>query len=158
MAMGICMLIGLIGCGKHESSGGTVGAATGAIIGNVISSDKDRETGTFVGALLGNYLGREVGRAADEEETTEKQIYQKSLRNNRIRQLQAENRVLREKTTKWCGNCAKKIRLENAKTCPKCGEELIIEKYCQHCKTIFSPESGYKFCPYCKNRTQLCCR
>jgi DNA-directed RNA polymerase subunit RPC12/RpoP len=137
------------GCGKHESEGGTVGAASGAAIGSAVSSKKNKGTGTLVGALLGNYVGRQIGRKIDEKEDSVE--HEKEITHRTMQRLELENRSLRKKIDeKWCRCCKTEITIPRANNCPYCGSRLIIEKYCRHCNTSFNPDSEYNYCPYCR--------
>jgi len=150
----ICFLVVFIGCGKHEAETGAVGTATGAIVGAAVSGKKDKGTGATVGAFIGNVIGRAIGRQADIQEG------EKALTRGEIRHLRAKNRRLRrnKRSEKWCFYCSRKVCLTGANSCPYCGHELMIEKYCRGCDSIFNPESSYKYCPYCTTRVRLSCR
>ena len=146
----------LSGCGKNEATGGTFGAATGALVGTAVAGRHDRATGAVIGGLVGNLLGREVGRSADDEEEQEKRFVQHQAdvkQKRKLQQLKEENEILRKSYDRWCQDCGKKITLFGAQSCPKCGGNLIRYKYCQECGTKFDAQCGYKFCPYCpRNR------
>jgi len=135
-------------CGKNEAAGGTVGAATGAMLGAAVSGRHSKGEGALLGGLVGNYIGRAIGREEDKaEERTE--------HHREVETLKAENRSLQRQLTKWCVNCNRQVRIKGAKSCPDCGGELIQEKFCNRCKTIFSPDTGYRYCPYCSVRVAL---
>jgi hypothetical protein len=138
----------LTSCGKEEEKKGAIGAVAGATIGAVISSDKSKGEGTLLGALIGNYVGREIGRSKDKKKDKEKH-------NQEVNELKAQNRNLERQLEKWCQNCNRQVHIQSAKSCPSCGDCLIQEKFCDRCKTIYSPESGYKYCPYCSIKVAL---
>lgn len=140
------------GCGKNQATGGTFGAATGAILGAAVAGPHDTGTGVAIGALAGSLLGSSVGQSADEEEAEQQTAVREMHHRQREARLEEENRRLRDK---WCVGCGNHVTLEGAKSCPQCGGELIREKYCKSCTTQFSPRTGYKFCPYCKQQTPL---
>jgi len=137
------------GCGKNEASAGMVGTASGAVIGSSVSGKKNKGTGTVLGALIVNYLGRQVGKEADRQEVKEKQ--EKEHKNEEIRRLAEENGELRKSIEKWCSNCSRRVSVVGANTCPFCGYELILEKFCRRCGASFAPQSSYRYCPYCKS-------
>ena len=141
-------LLILPGCGKNESATGTVGAVSGAAIGTAVSGRKHKASGALLGALVGNYLGREVGKAEDKREKQDQHKQE-------VNKLESENFQLKEELTKWCSHCNTKVRIVRAQSCPRCGSELIKEKICNRCRTVFSPESGYKYCPYCNIKSPL---
>jgi len=152
---GFILSLILTGCGKNESTGGTFGAATGALAGVALSGKKSRGEGALIGALVGTCLGSAVGRSADEEEEKEERQHERMMARNQINALEAENRALHQK---WCKDCNRQFDLVDAHTCPSCGGELIRERYCRECTTKFSPRSGYKYCPHCKDKVLLSCR
>ena len=141
----ICFLILFSSCGKHEASAGTAGAVSGAIIGEAVSGRESKGTGTVLGAMIGNYIGRKIGREEDKKEQKIKKIAQKE----EIQELKSENNYLRNNLNKWCDSCHKRVSIVGANNCPYCGTRLIKEKFCKMCLTSFSPESNYRFCPYC---------
>jgi membrane protease subunit (stomatin/prohibitin family) len=64
---------------------------------------------------------------------------------------------------KFCPECGTKMQDENMVICPKCGEETIKGKFCQHCGQRLSavcPKCGTelgldaKFCPECGERLE----
>ncbi len=57
--------------------------------------------------------------------------------------------------TRWCQTCNTEVSLSGAKSCPKCGDNIIKEKFCPRCKSIFSPKTGHKYCPYCHVSVRL---
>lgn len=149
-------------CGKHETTGGVMGTTTGAIIGASVANRKNTATGALIGGLIGNAIGRSIGQEADEDERqiqyehNEKRHTQRhAMAQQKIDQLKYENRILKQK---WCPSCNHVINLVSAKSCPSCGSELIRERYCRECSSIFSPQSGYRYCPYCKQGTRLATR
>ncbi|MBS1988634.1 glycine zipper 2TM domain-containing protein [Candidatus Dependentiae bacterium] len=146
------------GCGKHEGSAGAVGAGAGALIGNAVAGRNDKGTGTLVGALIGNVFGREVGRAADKEEEQEQRARNAQRAKRMFAELQAENQNLRENLKKWCFSCQKKINILGAQSCPSCGDDLGREKFCRSCATSFTPDSSYRYCPYCRGKVLLSSR
>lgn len=140
------------GCGKHESAGGTLGAASGALIGTAVAGRHDKVTGAVIGGLVGNLLGREVGKDVDREEEREERIIKQQKDANRerkIQQLREENEMLKHTFDRWCQDCGKKVTLLGAQSCPKCGGCLIRYRYCRECGTKFEVQCGYRFCPYC---------
>jgi hypothetical protein len=105
-------------------------------------------------------MGREMAKPLDKEEKQEKK--QAAIREARFQQefddLQEENRYLKQKLTRWCENCRCQCTILGAQSCPDCGATLIREKFCNHCASTFSPRTGYKYCPYCKDKIHLCSR
>ncbi len=154
----VCLIVLMSGCGKNETTGGTIGAASGAVIGEAVAGKKDKATGTLVGALIGGCLGKEIGRAADEEEREEKEVRKRVATKRHINRLQAENRALKRSVASWCPSCPQKVKILGARRCPDCGDGLIREKYCSGCAQIFSPALGHRYCPYCRRKTLLSCR
>lgn len=152
---GFVLSLFLTGCGKNEATGGTFGAATGALAGAALSGKKSRGEGTLIGALVGTCLGSAIGRSADEDEEKEERHHEHMVAQAQINALEAERHALNQK---WCSRCNRQFDLVDAHTCPDCGGDLIREKYCKECATKFSPRSGYKFCPYCRDRNLLSCR
>jgi hypothetical protein len=150
----------LCSCGKHETAAGTLGAASGAIVGSAVSGGNSKGTGALVGAMIGNLFGREIGKEADKQESEEimDRARQRALARRRLERLEAENRALRESHTKWCFRCSKKVHIIGAHTCPRCGGELGREKFCNGCTASFEPESGFRYCPFCKDRALLSIR
>lgn len=153
-------LLLLCSCGKHETTAGTLGAASGAIVGSAVSGGNSKGTGALVGAMIGNLFGREIGKEADQQESEEimDRTRQRALARRRLERLEAENRALRESHTKWCFRCSKKVHIIGAHTCPRCGGELGREKFCNGCTASFEPESGFRYCPFCKDRALLSIR
>lgn len=152
----------ITGCGKHETAGSVMGTTTGAMIGASVAGRKSTGTGALIGGLIGNAIGGSIGREADEEE---RQIeYERNERHHARRhaitqheldRIKTENRILKQK---WCSSCNRHIDLAGAKSCPSCGGELIRERYCRECAAVFNPQSGYRYCPYCKHGTRLLAR
>jgi len=139
----------LTNCGKHEEEGRVIGTATGAALGAAVAGRHSRGEGAILGGLVGNIIGGEYGRAKDEE------VEDRKIRKE-TRKLKAENRDLRRKlTTKWCSSCSRKVRIRGAQSCPECGGKLIREKFCRTCSRTFSPDTGYRYCPYCSERVKL---
>lgn len=136
------------GCGKHETTGGTVGAATGAAIGAAVSGRHSKGEGAIIGGLIGNIVGRSAGQAEDRKETREEH-------EKEVQSLQRQNHNLRRQLTKWCDVCGKQVRITGAQSCPDCGGPLIQEKFCERCRQAFSPDTGYKYCPYCSVKARL---
>lgn len=150
------------GCGKNEAAGGAVGGASGALLGAAVSGSHSRGTGALIGGLAGTLLGSTIGRSADDEEKEEEQEYRERKHAQETAQAQheldrvkQENRMLKQK---WCSHCNREVTLAGAQSCPSCGGQLIHERYCRECMACFSPQSGYRYCPYCKNGQQLCAR
>lgn len=132
--------------GPKETQGGLLGATAGAAIGAAVAGDEGE--GALIGGLLGGLVGREMGRASDERD-------QQKEHASEIQKLEKEKRALQRELTRWCGTCGRSVRIRGAQSCPDCGGELIHEKFCQRCKTTFSPDTGYRFCPYCKVKVRL---
>lgn len=156
------LIVILSGCGPKETSGGAAGTASGAIVGEAVSGRKNKGTGTLLGAAIGNYIGRKIGRAedridsialrqasADAKAMADKQGDRAQDDRQEVQELKAENRYLRKNLKKWCDNCQRKVSIAGANNCPYCGTTLIKEKFCKICATTFSPESNYRYCPYC---------
>ena len=49
----ICSLLSFTHCGKHETSSGVVGAASGAVVGTAVAGKRDKGTGPCWVHLLG---------------------------------------------------------------------------------------------------------
>ncbi len=162
--LGATLLIAILapGCGKNESTGSLFGTATGAALGAAVTNSKNRVVGAALGGLVGNLVGGSIGRAADEEEADEQREHMARIQARReaatqheINRIRAENEQLKNR---WCCRCNRQVTLTGANSCPTCGGELIRERYCRECSTVFSPNSGYRYCPYCKNAQALACR
>jgi len=154
--LGIALLLPLLsGCGKHEAAGSMVGTGAGAIIGTAVAGRNSKGTGALLGGLIGNIVGGGMGRAADAEEQEEAQMRKDARHRQNLAELHAENRRLRDK---WCRSCCVQVTIDGARSCPRCGDELIREKYCTSCSTIYSAKSGYRFCLYCREKTVLASR
>ena len=86
IALGAILIASLLmtGCGKDETAGGTVGAASGAMLVAAVSGRHSKGEGALLGGLIGNYIGRGVGRSSDRkrEKTEQKRrmIPQRELR------------------------------------------------------------------------------
>ncbi|MFA5306683.1 MAG: glycine zipper domain-containing protein [Candidatus Babeliales bacterium] len=152
----------LSSCGRQETAGSLIGVGTGAAIGTAVTGHNDHGTGAVIGALAGGILGSAIGREGDEEEEQEERAHQariQSLRNaehqRELDRMKAENERLKQR---WCAQCSRKCVLTGANSCPSCGGELIRERYCRECATIFSPTTGFRFCPYCRHGQQLASR
>lgn len=145
------------GCGKNETAGSALGAAGGGLIGTAVAGKKDKTAGLLIGGLLGSIVGREMGKSADEEEEFETKMkdHEQACRRREIDELQEENERLRQNLITWCSNCGRRSEILGAHSCPSCGANLIREKVCKNCSTVFSPQAGYKYCPYCKDRVLL---
>ena len=168
----ICSIAGLTltcGCGKNESAGTVVGGATGAIIGAAVSGGHNQGTGALIGGLAGSLLGSTAGRAADDEDREEEhaverehqsrlRAHQEACHSHEIAHIQAENRILKQTIVRWCASCNREINLVGANSCPACGGQLIHERFCKMCATTFSPKSGYRYCPYCRDGILLSIR
>jgi len=141
-------LLFLTNCGKHEAEGRTIGALAGATIGTTLAGHHNKGDGAVLGALIGGYVGGEYGRAHDEDDKDQEH-------ESRVRRLRTENNDLKEQLTKYCSNCSRKVRIQGAQSCPRCGDSLIHEKFCGRCRTKFNPETGYKYCPYCTVKVTL---
>lgn len=146
--IGVFAVVLMTGCGKEETGYGTAGTALGSALGASLAGKNSKFEGACVGGIVGNCLGRSLGRSIDRKE--EKKKHKKE-----VNELRAENSNLRHQLTKWCVNCNRQVRMRSAKSCPDCGGGLIQEKFCDRCKTIFSPECGYRYCPYCSDRVAL---
>lgn len=142
-------LLVLGGCGKHEARGGTAGTIVGASIGAVVA--KNPLDGVLFGGAIGNLVGRVAGAEDDKEEQEERH-------ERHVQALQSENRSLRRAAEQWCGTCLQRVSLRGARRCPSCGDELISEKLCRRCHAKFEPNTGYRYCPFCKDRTLLTSR
>ncbi|MFH1643714.1 MAG: glycine zipper 2TM domain-containing protein [bacterium] len=148
----LLFVLTFFGCGKHEATGGAVGAASGAVVGEALSGDKSKGGGTLLGAVIGNYIGRKIGRSEDRKvlrpldklEAQDDRTQREEMQN-----LKEENRYLRKNLKKWCDNCHRNVSIAGANNCPYCGNHLIREKFCKICGTTFNPESNYRYCPYC---------
>lgn len=146
----------LTGCGKNETAGSAIGAAGGGLIGHAVAGKHDKAAGVLIGGLLGGLVGNTIGKSADEEEVVENHV--KAERERELDLLHEENERLRQNLIKWCANCGRRCDLIGAHSCATCGAPLIREKFCKDCKMIFSPQSGYKYCPYCKDHVFLSSR
>ncbi len=156
----LSLIILFAGCGKHESTGGAIGATGGGLIGHAVAGKNSKVAGTLIGGLLGGIVGSSIGKSADEEEEIENTIKEQERRERRheVEYLKEENERLRRNLIKWCSNCGRRCELVGAHSCASCGAPLIHEKFCKDCKTVFNPQSGYKYCPYCKDHVLLSCR
>lgn len=137
----------MTGCGKHEAAGGAFGAATGAVVGNVVSGGRSKGAGTLIGAALGHYVGSSAGRSADDQERNEK-----IERANSVRVVHVERTA---RSSKWCQHCHHRVGISHAVRCPDCGDNLVYDKYCRDCRTVFPADSSYQYCPYCEDRVRL---
>lgn len=148
------------GCGKNETAGGALGAAGGGLIGHVVAGKDSKVAGTLIGSLLGGLVGGTIGKSADEEEEIENNIkdQERIERRRELQCLHEENERLRRDLIKWCSNCGRRCELVGAHSCASCGSPLIHEKFCRDCKTVFTPQSGYRYCPYCKEHVLLSSR
>ena len=79
------VLFCLASCGKHETTGGTLGALSGAALGTAVAGRHDKGAGAVLGALAGAVVGSAVGRSADDDDADE------------LESLRRENRRLRNK-------------------------------------------------------------
>ncbi len=143
----------LPGCGKNEGAGSAFGAAGGSILGHAVAGKHDKTTGLLIGGLLGGLIGNTIGKSADEDEEIENDI--KAERQRELHYLHQENARLRENLIKWCSNCGRRCELVGAHSCASCGAGHIHKKFCKECKTAYSPQSGYRYCPYCKDHILL---
>ncbi|MBU1007828.1 zinc ribbon domain-containing protein [Candidatus Dependentiae bacterium] len=146
-----CLLTAVIimaGCGKDETAGGAAGAASGAMLGAAVSGRHSKGEGALVGGVIGNYIGRTLGCSSDNKR-------EQSKHKKEVAELKTQNRNLQRQLTKWCGDCNRQVRMKGARSCPDCGGSLIQEKFCERCKTVFTPDSGYRYCPYCSVRAAL---
>lgn len=154
----------LSNCGRQEGTGGILGAVGGGLAGHAVAGKKNKAAGVLIGGLLGNIVGREIGKEGDKEEAEENAFKEKlkaqerAIQKQELTELQEENARLRTSLVKWCSNCGRRNEIPDAHSCPICGAALIKEKFCSTCATIFSPQSGYKYCPYCKDKVLLGCR
>jgi hypothetical protein len=162
LGLSLIAVIFLSSCGHQETAGSLIGAGTGAAIGASVTGHNDHGTGAVIGALAGGILGGAIGRDGDEEEEREEREYQARIQAQRnaehqreIEHMRAENERLKQR---WCARCNRKISITGANSCPACGGELIHERYCRECSTVFSPTTGFHYCPYCKNGQMLASR
>jgi Zn finger protein HypA/HybF involved in hydrogenase expression len=162
LALSFGAAIFLSSCGHQETAGGLIGAGTGAAIGASVTGHNDQGTGAVIGALAGGLLGGAIGRDGDEEENREEREYQDRIQARRnaehqqeIARMRAENERLKQR---WCARCNRKVTLTGANSCPTCGGELIHERYCRECATVFSPTTGFHYCPYCRQGQALAAR
>lgn len=139
------LVLFVCGCGKHESSGAAMGAITGGTLGVLASNDPQGAIlGATIGGLLGGSLGAEEDRAVERNEHRE-----------HVQALANENYALKKAQERWCASCCVKVNLVGAQSCPKCGDDLIVKKFCKHCGSTFSPKVPYRYCPYCKGGISL---
>lgn len=155
LCAGFTLLI-LGGCGKNETAGSVVGTGAGALIGASVA--KNSGTGALIGGLIGTVLGGAVGRSADDNEREEVEERRERAHARELALRERENQVLRHQLTKWCADCNRKATVVGANSCTSCGGNLIHEKFCTRCTTLFSPQEGYKYCPYCKTKVLLSSR
>lgn len=141
-------LVLLSGCGAKEEQGGLLGGVSGAALGAAVAGRHSRGEGALVGGLLGGLVGSQIGRSSDEKDT-------RRAHEREVGQLKSENRNLQQQLNRWCSHCGRMVTLRGAQSCPDCGGELIQEKFCDRCHTIFSPDTGYQYCPYCKVKVKL---
>ncbi len=146
----------LPGCGKNETAGSALGAAGGGLIGHAVAGSHNKTAGLLIGGLLGGLVGNTIGKASDEEDEIETHV--KNERRREVEYLHEENNRLRQNLIKWCSNCGRRCELVGAHSCAVCGSGLIHEKFCKECKVAYSPQSGYKYCPYCKDHILLSSR
>ena len=151
-----CRVINIKGCGKHEAAGGASGALIGAAIGHSVSGSKS--SGTVIGGLIGHVIGSKIGESEDENEEEEIKAIHENIRNCEIENLQNENAKLRQTFVRWCSECGRRNSMIGAHSCPECGGVLIRERFCKNCFAVFTPQSGFVYCPYCRVRTLLCGR
>jgi len=151
-------ILALSGCGKHEAEGGTFGTAMGAVAGAALCNKHNMASGAIIGGAIGHAFGRLAGAKEDKDEDIAKKDAIVAKNENEISSLKQENYALQKSLEKWCPSCRKKYSMRGANSCPCCGDSLIIEKFCKNCKTFFSPEYGYNYCPYCRDRILLSCR
>lgn len=149
------------GCQKEGVGGSLIGGAAGAGIGAAVAGNTAEGAiiGGLAGAALGGIIGEEVGDERQEKEVAqEKEILARQAARDRaaaqhkIARMEEENRRLSER---WCCKCNRKVTLRGARSCPSCGGELITERYCRECLATFSPETGVRYCPYCKGGQPL---
>jgi len=157
--IGSCYLLTILtGCGRNEAAGGAVGAAGGAMVGAAVAGPRNTGVGALVGALVGNIVGRGIGESEDHREQKQERQRERAYHERELAYLEAENVALQRKLIKWCNGCGRKETMASARRCVACGDELIHEKYCGSCKTAFSPNLRYRYCPHCKDRILLCGR
>lgn len=150
----VVILAGIVllpGCGPKEAQGTATGAALGGLAGAVLAGDDDRGTGIAAGAAIGGFIGGRLGQKADAEDTAQKH-------QEEVNELKREKRQLQRQLTKWCESCGKRVNLRGAQSCPDCGGKLIQEQFCNRCKSTFNPGTGYQYCPYCSETTELISR
>jgi len=162
-------LLTFCGCGKNEAAGSLVGGASGAAIGAAVCNSHNRGTGALIGGLAGTLLGSTVGRGVDDDEREEDharereyharvQAQQEARHRHEVARVQAENSALKQTLNRWCINCNRQVNLVGANSCPGCGGQLIHERFCRGCAQTFSPTSGYRYCPYCREGVVLSAR
>lgn len=141
--IGALPLITLTSCGKDETTGGMVGAGTGALLGTAVAGRSSRGEGAVIGALAGGLLGSTIGRESDRESDN-------AAHSREVNRLNADRERLRQEALRWCSDCGRQVNLANAQTCPSCGGKLIREKHCNACgRTFHYPELlSYRYCPY----------
>ena len=157
--VGVVMMV-MPGCGKHEASHGAIGTGAGAVLGASLAGGKSKGTGAILGGLIGNFVGREMGKSVDDEvESSERRrAYDRRRHQNELAQMEQENRSLQRKLDRWCGTCHSKVTIDGAHRCPDCGDKLIREKLCEQCHEHFSPQTQYRYCPYCPRKILLSSR
>lgn len=74
---------------------------------------------------------------------------------SQARALEDENHYFRRSVEKWCAQCTNKVNIQDAQTCPSCGDDLISKKLCRRCGSSFTPNVAFKFCPYCRGGVAL---
>jgi len=147
IAAGICLVI-LSGCGAKETEGGLLGGVTGAALGAAVAGDEAE--GALIGGTLGALVGSQIGRASDERDRERAAARRAKEQRRREDRLRAEKRDLERQLDKWCDGCKKWFRIKGATMCPRCGKNLIQEKFCGVCGDKFSADTGYKFCARCR--------
>ena len=157
LSFSACLALAFLSsCGKHETTGSVIGTGAGALIGAAVT--KNSGTGALIGGLIGNVFGGVAGRAADEEEREEKREHEARVHARQLATRDHENRILRQQMTKWCVDCNREATIHGANSCTSCGGNLVHEKFCTRCTTLFSPKEGYRYCPYCKTKILLSSR
>ena len=159
-ALTIFIMLITSGCGKNEAGGTMVGGATGAVLGAAVAGRSGQ--GAVVGGLAGALLGSAIGRGADRDDEREDREMAERVQARRLaatkqqlEQAEHENRHLRQATTKWCVKCRKQSSITDARSCAYCGGDLAAELLCRSCTRVYSPQTGYVYCPSCRGGVVL---
>ena len=159
-ALTIFIMLITSGCGKNETTGTAMGGLSGAALGAAVAGHSAQ--GAAIGGLAGALIGSSIGRGADRSEEREEremsdraQARRLAATRQQLEQAEHENRSLRQATTKWCVKCRKQSSITDARSCAYCGGDLAAELLCKSCTRVYSPQTGYAYCPSCRGGVVL---